>query len=119
MLAMVGKSLHNFVARDGPIADLLEINVVASIVKNVRKATAQVFGAGTIAIQLQKVTLEHGRASARVVHLLQMTLQITGVFADTPHLKALGIIKNVGKLQLDAVNVGTDKPKSQRRTAFE
>jgi hypothetical protein len=60
--------------------------------------TAQVFGAGTIAIQLKKVTLKHGRSAARVVHLLQVTLQITGVFAYTPYLKALVIVENVCKI---------------------
>ncbi len=95
--------------------DLLEINVVASIVKNMCEAAAQVYGAGTVAIQLQKVTLKYGRASAWVMHLLQLTLQITCVFSNTPDLNELISIKYIGKLQFEAVNFWHGQSKEPKK----
>jgi hypothetical protein len=61
------KVFHNLVTRNGSIPYLLlQVDVIASIIKNIMgETTAEVFcAAGTIAIKLQQIVLEHGRASA-------------------------------------------------------
>jgi hypothetical protein len=67
---LIQKGLENFVPRNGTVTDLLKVNVIACVVKNMGKIAADVFCAGAVAMQLQKVPLEHGRALTRIIHLL-------------------------------------------------
>jgi hypothetical protein len=71
---------------------------IANLLSNLRiagKTAEQLFCAGMIAIQLQQIALEHGRPLAWVVHFLELSLEIAGVFLNSPNMDRFVGIENI------------------------
>jgi hypothetical protein len=89
-------------------------SIIASIIENMEGMAAQVFCAGTITIKVQQIALKHSRALARAIHLLQLSLEIAGVFLNTPDMDGFVGRKYICELQFEAINCSPYKSKSKR-----
>jgi hypothetical protein len=79
------------------------------------KTATWVFGRGTVAIEFQEVALEHGGASSWVIHFFELPFQIACIFPNTPGLHHFIGVEDISELKLKAIDVATNKAKSQRR----